>query len=64
MSHAKTTQPPHQPSQVTQMPETEVVPQTKRGQFYRAYKLRILAEAYASTHPGQIGSLLRREGLY
>ena len=46
------------------MPETEVVPQTKRRQFSSAYKLRILAEADACTQPGKIGSLLRREGLY
>lgn len=35
-----------------------------RRRFSVAYKLRILAEADASTIPGQISALLRREGLY
>lgn len=38
--------------------------QSKRRRFSVAYKLRILAEADASAIPGQIGALLRREGLY
>lgn len=37
---------------------------SKRRRFSVAYKLRILAEADASTIPGQIAALLRREGLY
>src|ERR1035438_9912239 len=36
----------------------------KRRRFRVVYKLRILAEADASTIPGQIAALLRREGLY
>ena len=36
----------------------------KRRRFSVDYKLRILAEVDASTLPGQIGALLRREGLY
>ena len=36
----------------------------KRRRFRVDYKLRILAEADASTIPGQIAELLRREGLY
>ena len=36
----------------------------KRRRFRVDYKLRILAEADASTIPGQIAALLRREGLY
>jgi transposase len=35
-----------------------------RRRFPAEYKLRILAEAAAATGPGQIGTLLRREGLY
>ncbi len=35
-----------------------------RRQFTAEYKLQILREAEACTHPGQIGALLRREGLY
>jgi transposase-like protein len=48
----------------TQIPDPEVVPKAKRRQFSAAYKLRIVQEADACTAPGQIGSLLRREGLY
>lgn len=48
----------------TQMPEPEVLPRAKRRQFSAGYKLRILAEADASTKRGQIGAILRREGLY
>jgi len=44
--------------------DTEVVPKAKRRQFSIAYKKRILAEVDGCTEAGQIGSLLRREGLY
>jgi len=46
------------------IPDPEVVPKAKRRGFTAAYKLRILREADACTEPGQIGALLRREGLY
>ncbi len=46
------------------LPDPEVVPQAKRRTFSVAYKLRILAEAEQCTKRGQIGALLRREGLY
>jgi transposase-like protein len=36
----------------------------RRRKFTAAYKLRILEEADACTKPGEIGALLRREGLY
>lgn len=45
-------------------PETEVTPRPKRRQFSAAYKLRILEEADQCTESGEIGALLRREGLY
>ena len=45
-------------------PNPEVLPKAKRRQFSTAYKLRILAEADACTERGEIGALLRREGLY
>ena len=48
----------------TGIPDPEVVPKAKRRQFTAKYKLRIVREADACTAPGQIGSLLRREGLY
>ena len=35
-----------------------------RRRFTAEYKLRILREADRSTEPGQLGALLRREGLY
>jgi transposase-like protein len=45
-------------------PETEVSAKARRRQFTAEYKRRILAEAEACTKPGEIGALLRREGLY
>jgi transposase len=45
-------------------PDPQVVPKAERRQFGAEYKLRILAEADACTERGQIGTLLRREGLY
>ena len=46
------------------MPDPEVPPRAKRRQFSPEYKQRILEEADACTQRGQIGALLRREGLY
>jgi transposase-like protein len=46
------------------VPDSEVVPRAKRRRFSAEYKLRILEEAEACSERGQIGSLLRREGLY
>ena len=45
-------------------PDPEVPEKRRRRKFTAKYKLRILAEAEACTKPGQIGALLRREGLY
>ena len=42
---------------------TEVVARPARRRFTAAYKLRILQEADQSA-PGELGALLRREGLY
>jgi transposase-like protein len=44
-------------------PDPEVLERARRRQFTAAYKLRILEEADRSTLPGQLGILLRREGL-
>lgn len=44
--------------------ETEVSAKARRRQFTAEYKRKILAEADACTKPGEIGALLRREGLY
>jgi transposase len=45
-------------------PDPEVSEQKRRRKFTANYKLRILAEADTCTEPGQLGALLRREGLY
>ncbi|MEA3276259.1 MAG: transposase [Pseudomonadota bacterium] len=45
-------------------PEPEVVAKPTRRQFTAAYRLRILEEADRCTEPGEVGRLLRREGLY
>jgi len=47
-----------------QGPDPEVVPRAKRKNFTTVYKLGILSQADRCTKPGQIGALLRREGLY
>ena len=44
--------------------DPEVPEKTVRRKFTAAYKLRILKEAESCTKPGQVGALLRREGLY
>ena len=40
------------------------VAKPKRRQFTAEYRLRILEEADRCTQPGEVGRLLRREGLY
>lgn len=44
--------------------ETEVPSKARRRRFTGEYKRRIVREADACSEPGQIGALLRREGLY
>lgn len=44
--------------------ETEVVAKAKRRQHTAEYKLRILRELEECTGKGEVGALLRREGLY
>ena len=46
------------------VPDPELFEQAKRRSFTAEYKARILAEADACTRPGEVGELLRREGLY
>ena len=46
------------------MADPEVVPRGERKRFAAEEKLRILEEAEASTRPGEIGALVRREGIY
>jgi transposase len=45
-------------------PDPEVVAQAKRRRFTAEYKHRIVSEAERAKGSGQIGALLRREGLY
>ena len=45
-------------------PDPEVEPKAKRRTFTEEYKRRILAEVDGCTEPGEIGAVLRREGLY
>ena len=45
-------------------PETEVTEKGKRRRFTAEYKQRILREAAACKESGEVGALLRREGLY
>jgi transposase len=44
--------------------DPELVEQAKRRSFTAEYKARILAKADACTRPGEVGELLRAEGLY
>jgi transposase-like protein len=46
------------------MPNPEVPERPVRRRFSAEYKLRIVEEANAASEPGQVGALLRREGLY
>jgi transposase len=44
--------------------DSEVVPRARRRTFSNAEKRRILQEADRCTQPGEIGALMRREGVY
>jgi transposase-like protein len=45
-------------------PDPEVTARQARRRFTTKYKLEILRRADACTQPGQVGELLRKEGLY
>ena len=45
-------------------PDSEVTERAKRRRFTAEYKLRILRKADACKGDGDVGALLRREGLY
>ena len=45
-------------------PDPEVVDRPLRRRFSPSYKLRMVEEADRCTEPGEVGQLLRREGLY
>ena len=46
------------------VPGPELVESARRRRFTAEYKLRVLREADVCSRPGEIGALLRREGLY
>ena len=53
-----------QAAAAVKLADPEVVPKAERRRFNAEYKLRILAAADACTQRGEIGVLLRRDGLY
>jgi transposase len=59
----KTDRPPSVGDDATR-PDPEVCEKRPRRHFTASYKLRILKEFDACTHPEEKGALLRREGLY
>lgn len=44
--------------------ETEIPERATRRRFSKEYKLRVLEQADRCKKPGEVGALLRREGLY
>jgi len=64
MSRSESTQTSAESKSQTKVPDPELLPRAKRRRFAAEYKLRILEEADRCTERGQIGALLRREGLY
>ncbi len=52
------------PAIPTGIPNPEVKEKASRRRFTAEYKARILEEADRCTKPGELGALLRREGLY
>lgn len=46
------------------IPNSEILARPERRHFTADYKRRIIREAKACTQPGEVGALLRREGLY
>jgi transposase-like protein len=52
------------PQSAQNVPPTEVSPNARRRSFTAEYKRRILKEADACKKSGEIGAILRREGLY
>ena len=46
------------------VPDPEVAPMAQRRRFTAEEKLRIVEEADACVEPGEIGALVRREGIY
>ena len=64
MSHTQVDKQQGNGQLVRNLPDPEVVVKAQRRRFTAEYKQRILQEADACTQQGEIGALLRREGLY
>ena len=64
MSHSPVDTSSRNGQAVLNVPDPEVVVKAQRRRFTAEYKRRILQEADACTQHGEIGALLRREGLY
>jgi transposase-like protein len=47
-----------------ELPEVEVTGKAERRRFSAEYKRKILKAADACSRPGELGALLRKEGLY
>ena len=52
------------PTRPVPPPDPEVTARHTRRRFTTKYKLEILRKADACSKPGEVGALLRREGLY
>ena len=52
------------PQQASSAATAEVVPHARRRQFSNADKRRILEAADRCTRPGEVGALMRQEGVY
>ncbi len=55
---------PSRSSRSVSDPDPEVPAKARRRRFTAKYKLRILAKADRCSKPGDVGKLLRQEGLY
>ena len=64
MSHTQVDKHQRNDQVVLTMPDPEVVVKAQRRRFTAEYKRRVLQEADACTQRGEVGALLRREGLY
>lgn len=64
MSDKKQLQPSRNGVAPAERPSPEVEPKAQRRRFSAGYKLRILSEVDACEKRGEVGALLRREGLY
>ena|GEM_PF-3179561 len=53
-----------QPEPEKEIPSSEVKTKAERRRFTKAYKLKIVEEAERCKEEGDLGALLRREGLY